>query len=107
MIRLHKKLLFGRVASEQPHKWKRAVKKFEAIPGVYVITAAQNPNHALEIYDLIQFQQPDMQYRDYLVVGIAISRDEAFELVRQITQDAYEQLGEVNLRKFLELEELQ
>ena len=105
MILLNEKVYYGAKASKRKLKWKNAVKKCNKIPGVYLLTDAGTSENQLEIHELPELSQAGLHYRDYRVFGIAIGRDEALELLRSITQEAYDCTGTADLKSYLGIQE--
>ncbi len=60
---------------------------------VHLITLAQNEADVFDIYPAALFKQYDFRRRDYVVVGIAESKEAAMQLVRQMIEDCAERSG--------------
>lgn len=83
-------------------------KKLEEHPlfaGVVLIVLSANEHDQLDILDAKLFSQPVYRESDRSVVGIARDRKEAFELVRQITEECFRDRGDCALKEYLAWEE--
>lgn len=98
-----KKLYYGRLAGLQSKVLLRTLKRRRWLPGIYVIALSDKDGELLEIYDTSEFVQKPFKakLRHMRVAGIAVGRNEAFELVRTIIDDAYKLRGDFDLAKYL------
>lgn len=60
---------------------------------VHLITLAQNEADVFDIYPAALFKQHNFRRRDYVVVGIAESKEAAMSLVRQMIEDCAKRSG--------------
>ena len=97
------KLYFGEKAADNRKSVLKDIRKGKFLPGVCIVTIASNPNNILDIIEVYTLLQPAIDTDDITVVGIAYGKEEAMELVRQIIDDAYCELGEIDIIKYLGL----
>lgn len=69
---------------------------------VYVLMMASNPDNSLDIINAAYLQQPIYKRRELRIVGIAISYDEALDLLNRIVMEVYEQTGGADIRGYLD-----
>ena len=70
--------------------------------GVYIITESTNGIDVFDIYNYnLLFQRYYEVYKDLTVYGIAKDKDDAYELVKLMTEDCIKELGDVDFNKFL------
>jgi hypothetical protein len=92
---IDKHLYIGSLPEKSAIKIVRKIKKFKLCAGVQVITLPMFNEGLLEIYDLNEFQQEYYKAHsdDIHVVGIAVTRRQAYYLVRDIIDDVYRNTG--------------
>ncbi len=69
------------------HKLERIRSKMEQnkfLMEIYCITKASNPHNLYDIYNYLEFRQPYYKDKNITVLGIAGTKDEAFELVTRM-----------------------
>ncbi|MBS7210756.1 MAG: hypothetical protein KH034_10160 [Lachnospiraceae bacterium] len=67
----------------------------------YLIVLSNNPTNQLECYDSILLLQKRWMEEPMLVVGVASGYMESLEVIKQITEDAYLQYGDADLRRYI------
>lgn len=72
-------------------KWKLAAGA--GMVQVYLITLAENEADLFDIYPAALFKQYYFRKREYIVIGVAESKEAAMRLVRQIIEECMEQKG--------------
>ena len=82
MVNWYKNLYVGDTAKKKQKKWMRRIENKKAVPG-----------------DLLL--QPAVRRNCPMIVGLAVSREEAFELVEAIALETYRETGEVKIREWL------
>lgn len=83
-------------------------KKIEQHPfraGVVLIVLSVNDSDQLDIIDTKVLSQPCYRDWDRSVVGMAGNREEALELVRQMTEECFKSRGDCALKEYLAWEE--
>ena len=102
MIIWHRNLWMDEIVRKNPGKYKRAVERGKFKLSLYCITLPSNPENLLDIYHVNEFLFPYYQGKEITVVGMAHSREAAFELVREMVEQVYRQGSDVNLREYFE-----
>lgn len=67
----------------------------------YVIMLTENPKNQLEFFDSILLMQRNYKKENPFIVGIANCYDEALLLVQKMTEDAYLQKGNADIRGYI------
>ena len=88
MVNWYKNLYVGDTAKKKQKKWMRRIENKKAVLGVWLLTLPSN-------------QQPAVRRNCPMIVGLAVSREEAFELVEAIALETYRETGEVKIREWL------
>ena len=70
------------------------------MPSVFVITLALGPDSLLDIYPESTFRKSFIQDQDPLVLGIAMSKSEAFQVASCIIGDMYAKNGDFDIDAF-------
>lgn len=89
-IRFHKKLYKHKISARELASIKRKMRKGSLRLNLFLVTLPIGSQGILEVYwypELLQTFYQQMK-RELIVVGIAKSREEAFQLVEQIITDA-------------------
>lgn len=68
---------------------------------VYLIALPEKEENQLEIYHSAMLLQEWYRKKDVFVAGIAKGYEEALALVREITQETYENTGDVKIRQYI------
>lgn len=69
----------------------------------YIITLPSNPSNLLDIYNANTLLQPYYQRQDMTAVGLALGKDEAYEVVRRIVADMYSSAQGFDVLKFFNI----
>lgn len=94
-------LYFGRQALAHRDEILQAVNSRKPMPGIYLITFASNGVDQLDILPLYMACHQMKKKRIPMLAGIGMGREEAFETVRRIAEDAYHATGSCHLQEFL------
>lgn len=70
--------------------------------GVYCIALASNSNNLFDIFDANELKFPHYQNRDIYILGLSNSRSNAFILVRDMIDEVYQKIGDVNKKNVIE-----
>lgn len=95
-MRWYDMLWVGPQAEKKRRRLIQDVKKGAGMPGAYLITLAENPK---EMLDIIQARKSYLR-DDLYIVGIAMGKQEALELVEKIVEYVYRCTGGVDIRNF-------
>lgn len=99
-MKFYKYLYIGDTVRE-PKKVRRKLKQHIPMP-VYVIAIAQGADQ-LEIYHCAYLKQKYYRKHPPVVVGIAASKEEAVQIIVQITQECLDMTGNCNLKEYLKI----
>lgn len=99
-MKFYKNLYIGNTITN-PERIKRKLKLHKKIlPPVYIIACAKE-NKQLEIYSSLLLEQWYYKENPPYVIGIAGSEEEAFEIIRQIAEEAIQLTGKPDLVDYL------
>jgi hypothetical protein len=100
-MRIRKKLYVSEALEGKEKKMIRRIRKGRFPLNLYVLAVPEDDGEQLEFYDSMMLSQSCYRKQDSLIVGLAFGYDEAVDIVLQITKEALENTGDVNLRKYL------
>lgn len=103
LMLFHNKLYVDEEMSKQKTKIIRKLKHNKETFGVYVITLSMNPEDELDIFPSYVLRQKEYISKDIIAVGIASDREKAMELLVQMTDDCFNEMGEISFRQFFRL----
>ena len=96
----HKNMYFGEEARKKKTKIIYNIDTHKLQVGVYVLTFAANGTDLIDIIPSFMLEKEGYKGRDIVVIGLAASKDEAYEVGRQIITDVYEQTGGFDVRSY-------
>ncbi len=70
-------------------------------PDVYVISLASNSENLLDIIPSIELLQKGYPKEQVRIIGLAMGKNEAVELVRKIVDETYQATGNVKVEEYL------
>ncbi len=85
---------------KKPAKIKRKLKRYAKLPGIYVVAYMQETKR-LEIYHSLMMQQWYYKENPPYIVGIAASREEAVDIIKQIAEESLKETGQADLISYL------
>ena len=92
--------------SESARKHGRCViyklKQGKFVPGYYVITLSDHPDHLMEIIGTAYLVQKPLRSLCPMVIGVTKDKEEALELVQRILMETYEHRGDFKVREYLQ-----
>ena len=91
-------LYVGEEANRKKNKIINHLDRHKIIFGVYVITLASNGKDLLDV--LPAFMLLRENNRDRMILGIAVTKEEAFEVCKQIIMDVFRKTGQYDIRVF-------
>lgn len=74
--------------------------------GVFLITLSANENEQLDIIRAGELKKKFVNDRCGLIVGMAVTKTESYELVARMANDVLAATGNCDIRKYFETEEL-
>ena len=101
MAQWYERLYTGVTIAKKVRKVKRMVNKGKFLPDLYLVTAAANGVDQLDILDARNLLIPSVRKNLPCVVGIALGKQEALELVRSIAEETYAATGDGDIRAYL------
>ena len=78
MVNWYKNLYVGDTAKKKQKKWMRRIENKKAVPGVWLLTLPSNQQNNLDVIPADLLLQPDVRRNCPMIVGLAVSREEAF-----------------------------
>lgn len=99
-MRWYPRLYTGEMAAQRRYSIIRGLRSRKFMPTVYVITRAVNSDGLLDIYRSTDFQNDTVREADPMILGIAMTRTEAFEVARNIIDDLYRKNGDFDIDAF-------
>ena len=94
----HEKLYVGEQAGRKKKKIMRKLDRQKLVLGLYVITLASNPKNLLDVIPAYMLFRP--QAAQLQIIGIAMTKEEAFEVCERIIMDVYGQTAGFDVRSF-------
>ncbi len=104
MIRWRRPLYIDENIKESPARIRYRF-KFKKYPGYYYYIILPKGKDMPEIIQGIYLKQSWYKSADYDILGIASGKYKAFELFEKMASDAYQATGDVNIRRFTDLEQ--
>ena len=94
----YKHLYLGELANKKKSKIIHKLEKQEVALGVYAITLASNGRDLLDVLPAYMLYRDQARERE--ILGIAVTKEEAFEVCAEIIQDVYQKTGSYEVRSF-------
>lgn len=102
MIHWNEKLYLDDIVAKNPDKYKKILSGKKRLRGCFCIVISQNPQESMEIYSSRELWFKYRKDRPMDVVGIAVCRESAFELVEKIVSDVYGASGDITATRIRE-----
>ncbi len=93
MMKWYRNLYMGSMAKKHRRKIISNIKHGKKQIGVYVITLPSNDENVLDLYPSYILLQKHFRKIELNVLGIAVSRDEALEVVQDILMECFDRTG--------------
>lgn len=103
-MRWYRDLYLGDSMKGKRKYYQYVIQYTKKITGTYCILPAGNPEDLLDICHSELLRMEKMYARDQLVLGLAGSRREAFELAGAIVLDVVNQTGGTDIRAYFNIE---
>ena len=100
-MKWYKNLYIGEKASKRKKTIIARCKIGKPQLGTYLITLPVNDSNSLEIYPSYVLLQEHYKKKNMFVVGIALEREEALEVVQKILMDCYDRTGQFLVREMV------
>ena len=102
MIKWYKNLYVGENAKKRERKIRYDLEMGKSLPGIYLITYADNHNNQLEIFPAIMLKRKTAHNACPVIIGIAVGHREAVKLVTALADTAYRIECCKSIRSYLE-----
>ncbi|MBQ7536136.1 MAG: hypothetical protein IJT43_11045 [Stomatobaculum sp.] len=99
-MRWFPRLYTGPMAASSRYSIIQGLRAGKSMPSLYVITRAVDSDGILDIYRSAEFQKRKVREADPMILGLALTRDEAFEVARNIIDDLYRKNGDFDIDAF-------
>lgn len=93
-------LWVGPLAARKKGRIISSIRQRKHVPGIWLITLAENPSEALDIIPSDTLEKPFCSPEDLYILGIASGKQEAFELVEKMVDYIYRETGTLNIRDY-------
>ena len=100
-MKFYRKLYVSESLKKRQDKIIEKLNEGKGSLGCYVISFTANPSNQLEFYDSMFLFQKSYAKESLFVVGLAGCYEEALEVVKSITEDAYRARHDANLREYI------
>ena len=101
-MKWYHELYVGKNALKRKPEIQRTVEQEQNMLMLYLITLAPDLRNQLEIITPTVFYQQAKRWGDPMIVGIAWGMREAKEVLVQMTEDVYRELGRLDYRSYFE-----
>ena len=95
-----KLFLSEKVNKKDIDKIKNNIDKGKLSTSLYCITFASNPKNLLDIFSSRHFAYPYYKKQKFHILGLAESKEKAYELVIEIIKEVYENTGDFKVRDY-------
>ncbi|MDD7391164.1 MAG: hypothetical protein PUG60_16205 [Lachnospiraceae bacterium] len=99
-MRWYDALWIGPGASRQKRRIISSIEKHKPVAGTYFITLAGNPSELLDIVPAGKLSGDAWPAEDSCILGIAVGKQEAFELVEKMVDYIYRETGTLDIRGY-------
>ncbi len=93
-------LYLGEIARKKKNKLIRELESKKSSFGTYVITVAANGKDLLDILPSSMLLRDEFRERE--IIGLAVTREEAYEVCEKIIMDVKDKNGDFDVRRFFE-----
>lgn len=97
-MKWHHPLYMGEEAEKKRKKLMRQMERKHPSPGVYAVTLASNGTDLLDVLPSFMLMRDDIFERE--ILGLAVTKDEAYEVCEQIIMDVYKETGDFKVRSY-------
>ena len=99
-MRWYPRLYTGPMAASARYRIIQGLRAGKFMPSVYVITRAVDSDGILDIYRSTDYRSGRVQEADPMILGLALTRDGALEVARNIIDDLYRKNGDFDIDAF-------
>ncbi len=101
MAEFLEKLYISESVRQNEALYRRVIGRGSMLPGLYMITFAENDIDQLAIIPTVNLLHPQNRERLPVIAGLAVGYEAALALVEQIAADAWKATGSLDLRAYL------
>ena len=99
-MKWHSLLYFGEQAAKKRMKLVHDIDQKKISFGTFVIILAMNGKDLLDILPAYMLFKDT--YQDQVILGVAVTKEEAFEVCENIIRDVYEHTGGYDVRSYFQ-----
>ncbi len=101
-MKVYKDLYVSSCLKGREKKLLKQVKKRSAkLIDIYIIALSLNDCEQLEIFDTAFLQQDFIDLEKHLIVGMALGKSDAFDIVKSIVEESYNVTGNVDIKAYI------
>ena len=100
-MKWYKKLYIGESALESKRDIIKSIKKNKFQLGAYVLTLPLGKDSIMDIYPAFVLLQPNLNTKELCIIGIAMGKEEAFDVFQKIVMYSFEMTGSFMIKDFL------
>lgn len=100
-MRWYKNVFLGVNAGNNIRQVIKKIRKKKDLHDIYIVTPAENDSDLLDIYDAVHFFRRGFKQPKKKIVGVAIGKEEAYDLTGAIINQVYRQTGGFDVKKYL------
>lgn len=94
-------LYVGEKAKKHKKMIKRKISRRMGTLRVYLLMLPSNERNSLDIINAAYLKQPFYKGQDINIVGIAMSYEEALEVLQQIAEEVYKNTNGMDIRQYI------
>lgn len=98
----YRKLYVGENADRHIRKIKWKLRHGVGTLRVYLLTMPSNSRNSLDIINAAYLQQPYYKRQQMKVIGIAMSYEEALQVLQQIVTEVYQETHQMDIKGYIE-----
>lgn len=100
MIKWYEDLYLDNNVTKNVRKYMKKIEKARPVYNVFCIALASNENNVFDIINANELLFPYYKRQNICIIGLALGRDSAFEMVREIIEEMYENTGGFCAREY-------
>lgn len=105
MIHWYSKLYLDQRAKKNIEKLTSKIEEGKCSLGVYCVMFPSNSENLFDIVSTNELLFHHYKRNDMYILGIAYGKEHAISLVQQMVSDMYEEMHEINAKKFFRFQE--
>ena len=101
-LQFTKKVYYGESARKKKKAWKRKLNQGKLLADVYVISFASCEGNLFDIIPAYLLTKTDYPRDHVKILGIAVGKEEAYELLEQLIMKIYTETGAFRVKEFFD-----